>query len=138
MSTVIFNVTRQWYDLYRQGIKREEYREIKPHWVRKLLFCKRSLEAAVFDEMLSDLQTLGTEKERHESFQDLCEYFGILPKAFTEVIIRCGYPPKGGFPETPDLYFDFLSIEVGLAKEGIGRELVGDKPVFVIKMRDKI
>lgn len=27
---------KQWYDLINQGIKKEEYREIKPYWVKRL------------------------------------------------------------------------------------------------------
>ncbi len=105
MKPIIFNVTRQWYDLFASGVKREEYREFNEYWRRRLMYKTLIIEPKF--------------------------------KQFSEVIIRCGYPPKGGFPETPDLHFDFVSTEVGYAKEGIGRELVGSKPVFVIKVKDK-
>lgn len=102
MANLLFNVTRQWYDKYRSGEKREEYREIKQHW-----------EARLFDR-----------NEFMHSFE---------PKEFDTVTIRRGYSPK---PETPDLIFRWVETTWGYAKDGIGRELMGDKLVYVVTMED--
>lgn len=98
-DSIVFNVSRKWYDKYASGEKREEYREIKQHWLRRLF---------------------SYDGERLEN----------VAKTFQWVIIRCGYSPR---PETPDLIFKWASTEIGTAKEGIGRELMGDKPCYVIR-----
>lgn len=95
-----FNVTRQWYDLYASGTKREEYRKIKPFWEQRL--CKKVGEL-------------------------------LFPKEFDYVVIRCGY---GENPQTPDLIFKWESTSMGDAKEGIGRELIGARTCYVVKMGD--
>lgn len=36
MKTLHLNLKSCWYDLIEQGIKKEEYREMKPYWARRL------------------------------------------------------------------------------------------------------
>ncbi len=36
MKTLHLNLKSCWYDLIEQGIKTEEYREIKPFWIKRL------------------------------------------------------------------------------------------------------
>ena len=68
----------------------------------------------------------------HE-WDDCCYQF----RRFDTVTFVCGMPKKG----TQDaahktLVFRFMETEVGYAKEGIGKELVGNRLVFVIKFED--
>ncbi len=35
-KTIWFTLTKQWYDMIHDGIKKEEYRETKDHWARRL------------------------------------------------------------------------------------------------------
>ena len=37
MATLQLNLIKQWFDLTLQGIKKEEYRDITPYWVNRLL-----------------------------------------------------------------------------------------------------
>lgn len=37
MNTITLTLHRKWFDLILSGQKQEEYREIKPYWVRRLL-----------------------------------------------------------------------------------------------------
>lgn len=36
MATLHLTLKKKWFDLIKSGIKREEYREIKPYWSRRL------------------------------------------------------------------------------------------------------
>jgi hypothetical protein len=36
MRTLHLTLKRKWFDLIKDGIKTEEYREIKPHWTKRL------------------------------------------------------------------------------------------------------
>lgn len=36
MKILDLHLEFKWYDLIRSGVKKEEYREIKPYWIKKL------------------------------------------------------------------------------------------------------
>jgi len=36
MRTLTLSLKKQWFDLIKAGIKKEEYREIKPYWKKRL------------------------------------------------------------------------------------------------------
>jgi hypothetical protein len=38
MNTLKLTLKKQWFDLIKEGIKTEEYREIKPYWFERLVF----------------------------------------------------------------------------------------------------
>jgi len=37
-------LTKRWFDMILYGEKKEEYREIKPYWIRRLLVCRAEQE----------------------------------------------------------------------------------------------
>ncbi|TNE31685.1 MAG: ASCH domain-containing protein [Bacteroidetes bacterium] len=37
LKTLTLPIKRKWFDMIKSGKKREEYREIKPHWERRLI-----------------------------------------------------------------------------------------------------
>jgi len=36
METLNLNLKKKWFDMTLSGVKKEEYREIKPFWIRRL------------------------------------------------------------------------------------------------------
>lgn len=36
-NTLTLTINRKWFDMIKSGKKREEYREIKPHWESRLI-----------------------------------------------------------------------------------------------------
>ena len=55
-----------WYDLIKRGVKREEYREIKPYWEKRLLDYKsivRNLETIKFKQIILGKSELGAPQE---------------------------------------------------------------------------
>lgn len=74
--------------------------------------------------------------KRWQSRFQYTSYKGIgVHKEFDIVEIRLGYPKTDDLTWA-SLQFKFEGISIGQAKAGIGRELVGDKDVFIIKMSD--
>jgi len=37
MKTLTLNLKKQWYEMIESGEKKEEYREIKPFWMKRLM-----------------------------------------------------------------------------------------------------
>lgn len=41
MEKILYlTLKKQWFDLISSGVKNEEYREIKPYWIKRLTKCK--------------------------------------------------------------------------------------------------
>ena len=36
-TTLTLTINRKWFDLIKAGIKKEEYREIKPYWIKRFI-----------------------------------------------------------------------------------------------------
>jgi hypothetical protein len=48
MDTLHLTLKKQWFDMISSGIKKEEYREIKPHWIKRLQCTKRKYSKILF------------------------------------------------------------------------------------------
>ena len=70
---------RQWYEMIEQGIKTEEYREIKPYWTKRFLRFERPLFA---------------HRNGHESCNE---------KHYTHVRFRAGYTSRSMIFELKDI-----------------------------------
>ena len=50
-KTLKLTVNKTWFDMYKSGYKKEEYRELKQYWIKRLLSnidhltCKKDVEA---------------------------------------------------------------------------------------------
>ena len=112
-KTLHINVSSKWFRMFKDGTKRAsnglfvEYREVKPSWVERL-------------QLPDYTDQLGESKPRFKTFDlvQVCE----------------GYPKKTDTNKR--LVFKFRYIDIGEAEPGIGRELVGDRPVFRIFMEE--
>lgn len=119
---------KKWFDMIASGEKKEEYREIKPYWVDRLLVPKDiggSVwdEPGAYDEMLYDLQY---PTPRHRNTDEVLEYFRVKPKQFDVVEFRNGY---GRSAPT-------ITVEWNKLLVGVGIEMWGGKLdyCFVIKL----
>lgn len=103
-----------WYDLIKRGVKREEYREIKPYWEKRLLDYKsivRNLEAIKFKQIILGKRI------------DFCKEY---PKGYTQVRFRRGYTQES-------MTFRIDSITIGLGKSELGAP---QEEVFIIKFSE--
>lgn len=56
MKTLTLSLKKQWFDMINAGVKKEEYREIKPNYIarlfdrREMLDCMGLCSAAAFEE----------------------------------------------------------------------------------------
>lgn len=48
-----FVLKTKWYELFRSGEKKVEYREVKPYWIRRL---KKAVDEPLFDEFFEDYE----------------------------------------------------------------------------------
>lgn len=116
MEVLYLTLKSKWYDMIEAGIKPEEYREIKPFWIKRLMDSKR-----IATENLKNIVP-GTTKT----------LFEVWRKDFTHVHFARG----GHFhPSLPQMTWELKEIIVGTGKEEWGAE--PGKEYFVIRLSAK-
>ena len=104
------NLKKKWFDLIDKGIKKEEYREIKPYWEKRLVDYKA---------LKANYQAIALKRYMLGFWTDVCKAF---PKGYTHVLIRYGYTKQ------------FIIFTIGEIKFGIGNPDWGapSDSVFII------
>lgn len=104
------NLKKKWFDLIDKGIKKEEYREIKPYWEKRLIDYKA---------LKDNYQAIALKRYMLGIWTDVCKAF---PKGYTHVLIRYGYTKQ------------FIIFTIGEIKFGIGNPDWGapSDSVFII------
>lgn len=120
MKILELPLKKEWYDMIECGEKREEYREVKPYWEKRLLDYKRLKQ--YFIDNCKGLLAKRFLFPHRPVIENVCEAF---PRGYTHVRFRYGYTKR-------TMMFTIDSITMGFD----GRPEWGaptDKPVFIIK-----
>lgn len=118
LRIIYLPLKKEWYDMIESGVKKEEYRLIKPYWVDRLC------EFRDFDAE----KTYYTNDIEGEELVNYIKNFAII-KDFDIVMFSYGYTKK-----TMAFWID--NIEIGVGKEEWGA--VKDFEYFTIKLGERI
>lgn len=118
MKTLDLVLKKEWYNLIEQGIKKEEYREVKPYWCKRLKgfarVCPYSLPSA------------GEER--------ICQMKGTFcPSGFEPVYDKVRF--RKGYTRQ-SMTFEIVSMRVDKGKPEWGAP--EDKPVFVLTLGERV
>ena len=108
-KTLTLTLKRQWFDLIKSGVKREEYREIKPRYLS--MFCKQTLstEPDTDNDFLVGFHLKDSTELRYDTLEFTLAYPSRMETdkwlVFNNPKIRIGtgYPAWGAEPDK--LYF---------------------------------
>jgi|WetSurMetagenome_2_1015567.scaffolds.fasta_scaffold50147_2 hypothetical protein len=117
MKILDLPLKKEWYNMIESGIKKEEYREIKPYWEKRLLDyngIKRDYKLLFFRNVLTGIH------------HDLCKEY---KRGYDAVRFRYGYTKK-------TMTFKIESIFMGMGKTEWGAP--ADKQVFIISFGEKL
>lgn len=107
-KTLHLTVNRKWFDLIKVGTKREEYREIKPYWIKRLTTnCEVPYDVAV---------------ETH------CGK--VLYRPYTHILFINGYGAN-----RPRIEKEIEGITIGKPKKGLCPDEFLDNEYFIIKFK---
>lgn len=118
-------VSKKWFDLIASGVKREEYREIKSYWIKRLLDYK-----ALREYIKKNFKELYIKKylfPHRTTIEDVCERF---PAGYTHVKFTNGYGA-----DRPSIEFEVVSITFGKPQRGLCPDEFLGKEYFVIKFK---
>lgn len=118
MKALTLSLKKKWFDMIASGEKKEEYREVSPYWIKRLLRCG----------ILCNGNCVFTGKI-------VCPACRHLKYAsFDTVVFTLGYPKKDDM--TRRIAFKIEDIEISEGKEKWGAE--AGKVYFVIKLGERL
>ena len=107
-KVLTLTVNKQWFDMIVTGKKTEEYREIKPYWIKRL---------TTNCEVLYDVAA-----ETH--------YGEVLYRPYTHILFINGYRKN-----SPRIEKEFKSITIGKPKKGLCPDIWLNTDFFIIKFQ---
>lgn len=115
-------VSKQWFDGIVSGEKTEEYREIKPYWVARLLQNNRNIV---------DVRNLASALAgRTDLLKKYIDAQRIVSKQYTHVLFINGYRK-----DSPKVEKEIESITIGKPKKGLCPGKWLDHEFFIIKFK---
>ena len=114
MRVLDLPLKKEWYDMIESGIKTEEYREIKPYWIKRFCFASRTL----------DCREPMTECGVCFANSDFCCGYTCYP--YTHVRFRYGYTKRTMLREIESITFGQGNPDWGAPKY---------RRVFIIKFK---
>jgi len=124
MKTLDLVLKRRWYDLIQSGVKTEEYREIKPYWIRR--FCYK-----VSPTFPIPWVSMVLASQDSEHLKVLLTRRVVNLKNFDKVTFHLGYSK-----DRPSMTFAIKEIVIAEGKEEWGA-LPGET-YFVIKLGERL
>lgn len=128
MKTLDLVLRKKWYDLIQSGVKTEEYREIKPYWIRRL--CELRSVGGRRPAMMTSHLAIFYSKNAHLLKYHI-ETHDVHFKNFDAVTFHLGYAK-----ERPSMTFAIKEIAIAEGKEEWGAEK--DKVYFVIRLGERL
>jgi len=126
MKILDLPLKKEWYDMIESGVKKEEYRQIKPHWCNRLLY-KYPLGIKCYDgHMFDSITETNIENPLCHSYKYLIPKYGT--RGYTHVRFRYGYTKR-------TMLFELKEIKIGMGKPEWGAP--EDKEVFILKLGDR-
>lgn len=125
MKILDLPLKKEWYEMIESGIKKEEYRELTPHWCNRLLFNK-CLGVKNFWEDILGKTKLAVNKISFLNYDKLLiKKFGT--RGYTHVRFRYGYTRR-------TMLFKIDDISVGIGNKEWG---ASNEETFIIKLGER-
>ncbi len=122
MKILHLPLKKEWYEMIESGEKKEEYREIKSYWAKRLCHCMRDCSNGHW----SKPECIYTCKAIHGHLN--FEYGGKRLAPFTHVKFSYGYTKR-------TMTFEIKEIVIGKGNPNWGAL---DNEVFIIKLGNRI
>lgn len=125
MKILHLTLKQQWFDLIDSDEKKEEYRQLKPYWIKRLLSYPKALgnPDLVAEQISYDLLSA-----THNSEQVL-KAFQAKVNQFDGVLFKLGYAKNA-----KSIYFASVSITIGTGNAAWGAPA---EKVFILKLNKR-
>lgn len=129
----------KWYDMISDGIKREEYREIKPYWIKRIMKCVRWCSkglvqaerklgyAYCYDNLVNGKRLCYSQQDGGACCGTLSD-FTAISGGYTHVRFHRGYT-------NTTMLFKCEGITIGHGRKEWGAP---EEEVFIIKLGERV
>lgn len=124
MKILHLSLKKQWYEMIESGVKTEEYREIKEHWVKRLTHFTYE-EFETLEELTSNLKFTA---KGEWTPQEVLGYYGAQLRCFDAIKFSYGYTKR-------TMTFECKGITIGVGCKEWGAP---NEDVFIIKLGNRI
>lgn len=125
-KVLTLTVNKEWFSRILSGVKKEEYREIKPYWVARLFYDRFGKLSPVLVKELTDYIIKHGDTEHFEAKNGIEVSF--VP--FTHVLFINGYGD-----DKPRIEKEIESIDIGKPRKGWCPDDFLGKEFFVIRFK---
>lgn len=126
MKILDLPLKKEWYNMIKSGEKLEEYREIKPYWMKRL-FDVINMEFTHYEKV--DNECADFYCSNIICFKSDLEEGGFQVKDYTHIRFRYGYTKR-------TMLFEIDNITIGRGNPKWGAPT--DRDVFIIKLKKRI
>ena len=127
MKILKLTLKKQWFDMILKGEKKEEYREVKEFWVRRLIEIHDEMEFAVFQDLVSEARY---HTKTHSNLDEMLEFYCSSFVEYDAVEFTNGYGK-----DKPQVTLECKGITIGQGNCKWGAPI---EDVFVIKLGKEI
>ena len=124
MKTLHLNLKRKWFDMIKSGQKKEEYREIKTHWISNLIDFKTMHHSQRLEIME---ESIGYPEDSAESIESLLIERKVQLNDFDSITFSNGYAKN-----RPQFKIEIKGFEIKEGKKDWGAEK--NKKYFTFKL----
>lgn len=124
-KTLHLPLKKEWYEMIESGVKTEEYREIKPYWVKRLLKTI-DMHHNHYEDVDNECAQFYTENK--DLLKEDFKLGGFQQKGYTHVKFSYGYTKR-------TMTFEIESIRIGKGNPEWGAP---NEDVFIIKLGKRI
>lgn len=117
---------KNWFEMTKKGVKKEDYRDINPYWCNRLLKQNGRKQKQSFWKLYLDNFN---NKEIRKAFNNGCKDHRLSQIVYSNNIMTLGYPKKQDSERI--LKLEHLGLEIRTGNTEWGAE--PDKLYFVIK-----
>ena len=132
-NTLHLVLKHKWYEMIESGIKTEEYREIKPYWVKRLLQWQEDSRYYVISgeeiHWYDAKYICNTKYLNYMIYEMGREDSALRAKSYTHVCFHLGYT-------STTMTFKVQEITIGKGNSEWGAPK--DKPVFIVKLGERV
>lgn len=124
MKVLYQPLKKEWYGMIEAGIKKEEYREIKPYYIPRFFedrLSRETIAGPLLDEFISDLRDSG-------NVEQTADDFGLRLKDYDTVCFSYGYTKRR-------MTFECKGITIGYGHPEWGAP---DCKTFIIKLGKRL
>ncbi len=119
----------KWFEMTKSGEKTEDYREITPYWIKRLIWLHEPMEKEIFEDFCHDLSN-----PKNDEIKDILNYYLCEFAYFKTNIMTLGYPSKDDKERIIQFEHDGIEIREGREEWGADK----GKIYFVIKHGKKL